>query len=233
MAMFGPNGLREKLKEKAIQHFVTPINTLHDLSNINVRMRSTDSLSAVDLYFMMVMSESEIYTSSYKHSFFRLLQRLGTTPRTDSLLLDVHFDYFKKFIKMAANFNKLDTFLKFMPKSASEVLMRGFIANLDNTGTLEDAIDVADSYSSITDKKLQNTILKYITENENLYIQKNNVRGKTIYGLLKTIFLSADTTNKIDLTAILGIPSIYEIENKDMRDDSGRIIQQEIGRAHV
>ena len=226
MAMFGPNGLREKLKEKAIQHFVTPINTLHDLSNINVRMRSTDSLSAVDLYFMMVMSESEIYTSSYKHSFFRLLQRLGTTPRTDSLLLNVHFDFFKKFIKMAANYNKLDTFLKFMPKTASEVLMRGFIANLDNTGTLEDAIDVADSYSSITDKKLQNTILKYITENENLYIQKNNVRGKTIYGLLKTIFLSADTTNKIDLTAILGIPSIYEIENKDMRDDSGRIIQQ-------
>ena len=226
IAMFGPNGLREKLKEKAIQHFVTPINTLHDLSNINMRMRSTDSLSAVDLYFMMVMSESEIYTSSYKHSFFRLLQRLGATPRTDSLLLDVHFDYFKKFIKMAANFNKLDTFLKFMPKSASEVLMRGFIANLDNTGTLEDAIDVADSYSSITDKKLQNTILKYISENENICTQKNNVRGKTIYGLLKTIFLSADTTNKINLTAILGIPSIYEIENKDMRDDSGRIIQQ-------
>ena len=226
IAMFGPNGLRETLKKKANQHFVTPINTLHDLSNINVRMRSTDSLSAVDLYFMMVMSENEIYTSSYKHSFFRLLQRLGTTPRTDSLLLDVHFDYFKKFIKMAANFNKLDTFLKFMPKSASEVLMRGFIANLDNTGTLEDAIDVADSYSSITDKKLQNTILKYISENEKLCTQKNNVRGKTIYGLLKTIFLSADTTNKIDLTAILGIPSIYEIENKDMRDDSGRIIQQ-------
>ncbi|MBP6285495.1 MAG: hypothetical protein KA409_01155 [Ferruginibacter sp.] len=226
IAMFGPNGLREVLKNKALQHFVTPINTLHDLSNLNMRMKATDSLSAVDLYYMMVLSENEIYTSSYKHSFFRMLQRMGTEPRTDSLLLSVHFDFFKKFIKMAANYNKLDTFLKFMPKQASETLMRGFIANLDNTGNLEDAVDVADSYSSINDQKLQETILGYVMENEKLSIRNNNNRGRTIYGLLKSIFLSADSTNKIDLTSKLGIPSIYEIENKDMRDDSARIIQQ-------
>lgn len=57
-------------------------------------------------------------------------------------------------------------------------------------------------------------------------IEGNNIRGKTIYGLLKSIFLSADSTNKIDLTNILGIPSIYEIESKDIQNDSGRIIQQ-------
>ena len=226
IALFGPNGLREVLRTKAIQHFVTPINTLHDLTNINQRMRSIDSLSAVDIYFMMVMSESEIYTSSYKHSFFRMLQRLGAEPRTDSLLLSVHFDFFKKFIKMAANYNKLDTFLKFMPKQSSETLMRGFIANLDNTGNLEDAVDVADSYSSINDPVLQSTILGYVIENEKKALQNNNSRGKTIYSLLKSIFLSADSTNKIDLTSVLGIPSIYEIENKDIRDDSGRIVQQ-------
>ncbi len=226
IAMFGANGLREVLKGKALQHFVTPINTLHDLSNINLRMKATDSLSAVDLYFMMVMSENEIYTSSYKHSFFRMLQRMGAAPRTDSLLLNVHFDFFKKFIKMAANYNKLDTFLRFMPVAESETLMRGFIANLDNTGNLEDAVDVADSYSSINDNKLKNTILSYVIENEKICSQNNNNRGKTIYGLLKSIFLSADSTHKIDLTGILGIPSVYEIENKDMRDDSGRIVQQ-------
>jgi hypothetical protein len=226
IAMFGTNGLREVLKNKAIQHFVTPINELHDLSNINLRMRATDSLSAVDLYYMIVMSENDIYTSSYKHSYARFLQRLGKVPRTDSLLMTVHFDFFKKFIKMAANYNKLDNFLTYMPASASETLMRGFIANLDNTGNLEDAIDVADSYSSITDNKLQSTILNYVIANEKKCSEKNNVRGKTIYGLLKTIFLSADPKNKTDLTAILGIPSIYEIENNELKDDSGRIIQQ-------
>ena len=226
IAMFGPNGLREKLKEKAIQHFVTPINELHDLSNINLRMKAIDSLSAVDLYFMMIMGENDIYTSSFKHSYTRFLQRLGKEPRTDSLLQNVHYDFFKKFIKMTANFNKLDNFLSYMPQSSSEALMREFIANLDNTGNLEDAIDVADSYSSITDKKLQSTILGYVMSNEKDCIEKNNGRGKTIYRLLKTIFLSADTTNKVNLTSLLGIPSIYEIENKEMKDDSGRIIQQ-------
>lgn len=226
IAMFGANGLREVLKNKAIQHFVTPINELHDLTNVNQRMRAIDSLSAVDLYFMMVMSENDIYTSSYKHTYTRFMQRLGKEPRADSLLLTVHFDFFKKFIKMAANYNKLDNFLSAMPPAASETLMRGFIANLDNTGNLEDAIDVADSYSSITDKKLQGTILGHVIKNENACIQKNNTKGKTIYGLLKTIFLSADSANKVDLTNVLGIPSIYEIENKQMQDDSGRIIQQ-------
>ena len=78
---------------------------------------------------------------------------------------------------MAANFNKLDNFLTYMPTGSSETLMRGFIANLDNTGNLEDAIDVADSYSSITDKKLQNTILNYVVANENscIYIMCNNL----------------------------------------------------------
>jgi hypothetical protein len=226
VAMFGANGLREVLKNKAIQHFVTPINERHNLSNINSRMRSIDSLSAIDLYFMMVMSENDIYTSSFKHSYQRFLQRLGKEPRTDSLLLDIQFDFFKKFIKMTANFNKLDNFLSYMEQSFSETLMRRFIANLDNTGNLEDAIDVADSYSSITNKKLQSTILGYVISNEQDCIEKNNSRGKTIYRVLKTIFLSADTASKVDLTGLLGIPSIYEIENKEMRDDSGRIIQQ-------
>ena len=226
IAMFGPNGLREMLQAKAIQHFVTPINALHDLSNINIRMKAIDSLSSVDLYYMMVMSENDIYTSSFKHSYTRLIQRLGKKSQTDSLLLDVHFDFFKKFIKMLASFNKLDDFLSYMPAVNSETLMRGFVANLDKTGNLEDAIDVADSYSSITDKKLLATILSYVIKNEKECIAQNNSNGKTIYGLLKTIFLSADPANKIDLTDVLGIPSIYEIDSKNMRDDSGRIIQQ-------
>jgi hypothetical protein len=71
VAMFGPNGLREKLKEKAIQHFITPINELHDLSNINKRMKATDSLSAVDLYFMMVMGESDMLITIFLRSLLK------------------------------------------------------------------------------------------------------------------------------------------------------------------
>ncbi len=226
IAMFGANGLREVLRDKSIQHFITPINLLHNQNNISIRMNAIEPLTAEELYYMMVMGENDIYTSSYKHSFNRMMQLMGPKPSSDSLLLGVHFDYFRKFIKMAANFNKLDTFLRSMPPDKSELVMKAFVARLDKTGNLEDAVDVADAYSSINDKNLLQTILSYVIENEQKSIDENNGRGEIIYGLLKNIFLSADSSNKIDLTSILGIPSIYEMDNKTLRDESGKIVQQ-------
>jgi hypothetical protein len=226
IAMFGANGLREVMKDKAIRHFITPINNLHNENNLNVRMKAIDPLSAEELYYMIVLGENDIYTSSYKHSFNRMMQRIGNKPYGDSLLLRVNFDYFKKFIKMAANYNKLDTFLKTMPAESSEFLMKAFVANLDKTGNLEDATDVADSYSSISNKALLQTILNYIEQNEIQCRAVNNEKGTTIYYLLRNIFLSADSSNHIDLTTIAGIPSIYEISSQALQDDKGRIVQQ-------
>ena len=226
IAMFGPNSMHDVLKAKAIQHFITPINALHDLSNIDARMRALDPLSPVELYYVMNMGEADIYTSSYKHAFARFIGRLGPKPRTDSLLMKVRFDSFKKFIKMAANFNQLDLFLSLMPAPNAEILMKAFVANLDKGNSLEDAVDVADSYSSINNPLLLKAILNYVEQNEEQSITANNSRGALIYGLLKTIFLSADSNNKIDLTSEIGIPSIYEISNKSLQDDKGRIVQQ-------
>lgn len=226
IAMFGTNGLRDVLQRKAIQHFITPINELHEQNNLNIRMRAIAPLSAQEIYYMMVMGENDIYTSSYKHSFARLLEKLGPKPKTDELLMSVNLDYFKKFIKMAANFNQLDTFLKLMPPKSATTLMRAFVAKLDNADNLEDAVDVADSYSSIKDKDLLRTILDNVTLNEQESIDENNDRGKVIYGLLKTIFLSINPANGIDLTTEIGIPPIYSVDPKNLTDDSGRIIQQ-------
>ncbi|MEN9571579.1 MAG: hypothetical protein RL172_2810 [Bacteroidota bacterium] len=225
VAMFGTNGLRDMLQRKAIRYFVTPINELHEQNNLEVRMKAIKPLTAEELYYVVVMGENDIYTSSYKHSFSRLLKLMGPQPRTDSLLLKVKMDFFKKFIKMAANFNQLDTFLKLMPHDNATVLMKAFVANLDKTADLEDAVDVADSYSSINNKMLLANMLQNVKENEQKSIEQNNSKGKTIYGLLKLIFMSADD-NSIDLTSQLGIPSVYSMENNYLADEQGRIVQQ-------
>lgn len=221
VAMFGANGLRDMLRRKDSTHFINWINAMHNDPEPR-RMKPVDPLSSVDLYYAIVLGEEDIYTSSYKHCFTRLIQRLGPKPRTDSLLEIVGYDYFKKFIKMAANFNRLDTFLKLMPPDKAVQVMKSFVSGLENTGNLEDAVDVADSYSSIKDKNLQKNILSYIKENEIKAEAKEDERGKTIYSLLKTIFLSTDTNLKprVDLTQAFGIPSIYEVENKYLRTDS-------------
>lgn len=225
VAMFGTNGLRDMLQRKALRHFITPINELHDQNNLAIRMKAIQPLTAEELYFMIVMGENDIYTSSYKHSFSRLTQLLGAQPRTDKLLMNVKMDFFKKFIKMAANFNQLDTFLKMMPHDNATTLMKAFVSNLDEKANLEDAVDVADSYSSINNRELQKNMLNDIAANEQKCIEENNNKGKTIYNLLRQIFLSFDD-NSIDLTSQLGIPSIYSLDYNYLADDKGRVVQQ-------
>ncbi|HMG83657.1 MAG TPA: hypothetical protein VK559_11525 [Ferruginibacter sp.] len=225
MAMLGTNGLREVLRKKAIEDFINPINELHEQTNLNIRMKAIEPLSAEEIYYVLVMGEDDIYTSSYKYAFDRMVQKMGPTPRSDQLLINVNMDYFKKFIKMAANFNQLNSFLKMMPKENSQTLMKGFVANLDNANNLEDAVDVADSYSSIKDTALLKTILQNVEDNEAKSIADNNTKGRIIYGLLKIIFESANDP-KINLTKEIGIPSIYSVSDSLLADDSGRIIQQ-------
>ena len=225
IAMLGPDGLDTMLQRKAVQHFIDPINNLHENPNPAVRFRAIEPLNAIDLYYMIIFGENDIYTSSYKYSFDRMIQKMGSVPRGDSLLMSVNFDHFKKFIKMAAGYNKLDVFLKTMPEN-SEKLMQAFVANLEKTGTLEDAVDVADSYGSITNPELQKSMLENVKNNEQRCIKESSERGQKIYNLLKMIFLSADEKNGIDLSKEIGIPPVYTVSYKYLADDTGRIIEQ-------
>ena len=224
VAYYGRNGLIETLRAKGYQHFVKQINDLHDVSNLTTRMRAIQPLSPLELYYLIALSETDIYTSSYKHSYNRLIQLMGKAPRTDSLLLAANFDHFKKFIKMAANYNRLDTFLKLMPAPKAEILMKFFVAGLDNNN-LEDAVDVADSYSSITDKKLLESMLQNVISFEKLATDNDNKKGKVVYGLLRTIFLSL-TDSTIKLNKQIGIPPIYEVSNAYMRNANNQVIEQ-------
>lgn len=225
VAMLGVDGLSDMLQRKAIQHFITPINELHEVNNPAIRFRAIDPLGPQELYFMMVFGENEIFTSSYKNSFDRMLQRMGPNPKGDSLLMSVNFDHFKKFIKMAAAYNKLDTFLKTM-KNNSETLMKAFVSKLEGSGSLEDAVDVADSYGSIRDPLLLKSMLKYVSDNEQRCRMSNNQAGQKLYNLLSIIFLSADSTNHIDLSKEIGIPPVYTVNYNYLADDTGRVIQQ-------
>jgi hypothetical protein len=57
-------------------------------------------------------------------------------------------------------------------------------------------------------------------------VATGNKKGTVIYHLLETLFESADTNSKIDLSAKLGIPPIYTIDHQSLVDDSGRVIEQ-------
>lgn len=218
--------LTEKLRQKGIEVFINEINGLHEAPD-GVRFKKIEPLSPEELYYLAVLGEEEIYTSSYTHGVYPFIFQKMKPARGDSLLMRVQFDHFKKWIKMAANYNTLDPFLKTMEKSNAELLMKAFVRGLDKTNSLEDAVDVANSYASIADKQLQQLVLNEVQYNLDEAKRTNNKRGTNIYGMLNTLFLSMDPANKIDVSATLGIPPVYYMPNKSLRDTSGRIVIQQ------
>lgn len=220
------NALTAMLEKKGKQVFVSEINALHTVENPAIRFKILDPLTPEELYYLIVLSEDEIYTSSYLGVYDRIFQRMKT-PRGDSLLMAVHGDYFRKFIKMAAAYNKLEHFLGTMDKQNAGTVMKSFVIHLENAGE-EEAVDVADSYSSIVEKSpaLAHFILDEVRWNYEKNVARGDKKGIVIYNLLQTLFESADTSNKIDLSAKLGIPPIYTVDRSSLADDSGRVIQQ-------
>ncbi len=220
------DALTEFLSKKGKELFVREINALHTVDNPAIRFKILDSLTPAELYYLIVLSEDEIYTSSYLGVYERIFQRMPE-PYGDSLIMQVHGDYFRKFIKMAAAYNKLDHFLGTMDKQNAGTIMKSFIIHLEKAHE-EEAVDVADSYSSIFDKNpnLARFVLEEVKWNYDKNLAAGNKKGIIIYNLMQTLFESADSSKKIDLSARLGIPPVYTVDYGSLTDDSGRVIQQ-------
>jgi hypothetical protein len=222
------DAILDRMEHKAKQYFIREINALHAQENPNVRYRRLEGLTPQELYYLCVLGEDEIYTSSFVTGVYpRIFERMAN-PRADSLLMSVHGDYFRKFIKMSAGYNTLNDFLSRMEKENANTLMKAFVIGLEKAKGLEDAVDVADSYSSIVDKnpELAAFVLRETEWNLKKNAADNNRRGVVIYNILKSLFESTDTTRKIDLSATLGIPPVYNVSYSSLVDDTGRVIQQ-------
>lgn len=224
---FEYNTLTEMMGKKAKDVFVNTINGLHDQDDV-IRFRIIQSLNAAELYYLAVMSDGIIYTSSFVKGVFPLmLSRAG--GRGDSVLKLVLFDKYRKFIKMSAGYNTLSAFLASFPNQENAGdLMRAFVGNLEKSSSLEDGVDVADSYASIAEtiKPLADEMLNNVKLNYDRNLVKNDKRGMVIYNLLQKLFLSADTTKNIDLTKELGIPPVYSVNYASLANDTGMVAMQ-------
>lgn len=219
--------LTAKMEKKAKDIFVTTINGLHTEPDA-VRFRCIQSLNAQELYYLAVLTDGLIYTSSYTNGVYPLMmKKIGN--RGDSLLLSLRFDHYRKFISQAAAYNTLGNFLSTFPSHDEATdLMKAFVGGLEKTEGLEDGVDVADSYASIieTNKKLAAEVLNLVQENYQRNQNDNNPKGIVIYNILNKLFLSADSTKNIDLTNELGIPPVYNVPFSSLINEKGEVIAQ-------
>jgi hypothetical protein len=207
---------------------VREVNRLHD-SPAPVRFKSLMDFGAEDLYFMMIGSQDEIYTSSFTWMFDRMLEKMK--PLTgDQLLEKVHKSHFRTFIRMAAGYNTLSPFLATMEEDKKSALMKDFVANLERGADddLEDAVDVADAFGSITDPKLISFLKDEIKSNYERTYQSNNKeseKGIIVYGLLSTIFNSADNSDALS-GELSVIPPITYVPYESLKNAKGEVVVQ-------
>ncbi len=227
-SIYGMHELYERLVKKAKDVFIRTINGLHEEPDA-VRYKILQGLNAQELYYLAVTTEDEIYTSSFvKGVYAAAMSKIGN--RGDSLLLTVNFDRFKKFIKMSAGYNTLSHFLGTFPeRRQAQILMTVFVNNLEKSEGLEDGVDVADSYASISEsiKPIAVEMLSNVNTNYKKNLAAGNKRGMVIYNLLSKLFQSASDTT-IDLSKELGIPPVYSINYPSLVDEGSKQVVMQV-----
>jgi len=211
------------IKRKAEELYINEINALHDFPE-DKRFKILQPLTAPELYYIIVTGEDVIYTSSYVGVYNRMMAK-APQRNGDSLLMQVKFDRFKKFIRMAASYNKLDAFLATMQPGNAQLLMKAFVRGLEKTNNLEDAVDVADSYGSLGNPAIVQLMKQEIVANLNQNQLNNNSRGEAIYDILNLLFLSAEDSSQL-LTTKYNIPPVYQLPTELLKDTAGRVVQQ-------
>lgn len=216
----------DMLKRKSMDVYVNTINGLHD-SPAPVRFKSIQSLTPQELYYLIVMNETEIYTSSYMYVYNRIFE-LMPVKSSDSMLQMVNYDKYKKFLTMSSNYNTLDSFLSRMSRESATSLMKDFVNNLESGAgdDIEDAVDVANAYAAITDSSIRKLMYDEVVANLDAAMANNQKKAITVYKLEKLIMESSDGGESVNLTDSLGIQPIYTVKNDYLKDQQGRIVMQ-------
>jgi hypothetical protein len=216
------NEIFKLLEKKAIEIFINEINALHDEPDA-VRFKIIEGLTPEELYYLMVASEDIIYTSTFVGIFQKMMSSMNKR-KSDELLISIHFDRFRKFIKMAADYNKLDDFVNAMHPDQARRLMRDFVAGLEKDPSLETAVDVVNGYSSINNASLKTTIVKEVESNILSLKFNRDSAGVALYETLQ-ILLRSDTDSGKSFSKQFGLDPPYFM-TRDKLLSSGRIIEQ-------
>jgi hypothetical protein len=222
-----------KLRQEGL-FFVREINRLHNENSPKIRYASLDNLSPKELYYLAVLCNEEIYTSSFvKGVYPRLVERMK--PNTgDEFLQTVNMDKFRTFVRMCANYNLLDSFLYTMSEPSRNTLMTSFVEGLGDRQeiNMEGAVDVADAFGSINDPKLIGFLQDKVRSEYEKNYSANNKDGLVVYFILYSLFTSKtegndDSTFNSVMTNKLKMPPINKMPfNRLVSENSGKVYEQ-------
>lgn len=215
--------LREGIRQKAFSFYVNPINELHNAGE-TTRFASVKDLRPEDLYYIITSCGAELYTSSYLGLYKRLMEHFKEQS-ADALFEKMYYDNYHIFIRLAANYNVLDDFLKQIPRENQSMLLKRFIDGIESdtyTG-LERAMDIADCFSAlVSDPEIIDIMQTELESNLSRCTVKRQYLGIRLYRILLEVLEQVKQKDN-RLWATLGN---YEVLKRDaLTNKNGEIVQ--------
>jgi hypothetical protein len=180
-------GLKNILAEKSLDFYVTKINDQHTAVDA-VRFQSVQNLRPQDLYYIIVSSDEEMYTSTYLGLYKRLMEHFKQSA--DSLFMLVNYDDFRQFMRIAATYNTLTDFLHRMPAEKSKDLVHLFISDIGEEGeAVGSASDIADAFISFSkDSSFSDMVKEELADGVKKSKRYNLYQSQRLYSILLNIY---------------------------------------------
>ncbi len=214
------------IKEKSLYFYVRTINDLHDSPDAE-RFASVKDLRPQDIYYLIVTTGEELYTSSFLGLYKRMMDKLKGNS-SDAIFTQVNYDQFHKFIRLASNYNVVPDFMSKMEKPVARKLLNRFIGNIEtNTKTgLERAMDVADLFTGVVEfPEINKWVHDELKENFSRVKQNQQYFGSRLYSILLDLY---DLVQKEDpghpLWTSLGNHELLSYDR--LKNKNGKVIHQ-------
>ncbi len=223
----GQYSVDQELRDRSLR-FIREINALEGKDEIT-RFASVADFDSDELYTIIIYGQEEIFTSSFKGLFDRMLLRMNSTG--DQLLSEVGNNKFRTFIKMCAEFNRLEDFLSTFSAAGDENLIQQFTSGLEkNNDDLSEVIEVAETICCMADMNLLRAIEKNLKAEYERVTIMNDYKGLAIYGLLAAMLNDKPIEDKYwawKISRQFGLPELAQISNAELFNESGVNVQMQ------
>jgi hypothetical protein len=192
--------IEKELQELCLKQ-IRDINDLHEEKD-EKRFASVNSLSSNEIYTILVLGESEVYTSTFIGLYKRMEAKIKNKSYY-SFMEELNWLKFRTFIKMCAGYNTFNLFLEKLTNDEKNKLFRKFCEGLEGEyGNLENAVTVADTYGSLKDESTKKQLEKLITNYFYLVTGKGNIEASKLYELLLEVITNKNPINHTNISII-------------------------------
>ena len=185
--IYGEDLVEDELEVVALRQ-ARLMNEWHD-EPFEKRFSPVADLSPELIYYICIYSEEEIFTSSFNGVYDIFTQKLDEAGITGAdLIRSMNEHRFQTFIKMLANFNKLEHFLDRLHPAEKNILLTAFIEKIEGPHALRRAVDVAGALASIENEAILTTIEYNLKNQYEASLDAGDRQRRILYGILCNLF---------------------------------------------